>query len=108
MNDLTRLCFPETEGFELERTLLAMDAKGVIVYRPNDRSICYDVHAQRINSTLRKKIRESSSGRRSQKLERLDKMIEYGGLRSCLREYLLSALGDDSQEAGCGFCDNCI
>ncbi len=108
MNDLGCCGFPETGSFELEQTLLEMDAKGIVVYRPNDRSICYDVRARRVDAEFRKKILESSSGRRSLKLKRLDMIIEYGGLKSCLREYLLSALGGVAEGSRCGFCDNCL
>jgi ATP-dependent DNA helicase RecQ len=108
MNELGRALLGEVDAFELEQMLLQMDAGGAIVYRPKDRSICYDVRAQSVTEAFRKKIRESSSGRRSLKLERLDMIAEYGSLRSCLREYLLAALGDESIGPQCGHCDNCI
>ena len=108
MNDLSRTCFPEMEAYALEQALLQIDAMGAIVYRPNDRSICYDVRAGSIDEVLREKIDESSSRRRSFKMKRLRAMIDYGSLRSCLREYLLAGLGNDAAASRCGFCDNCL
>ena len=108
MSDLGRTCFPEMGMFELEQALLQMDAMGKIVYRPNDRSICYDVHTGRVDENFRNRIHESSSGRRDFKMKRLETMVRYGALQSCLREYLLFSLGSESVESRCGFCDNCL
>lgn len=108
INDLRRTCFPEMDAYALEQALLQMDAMGAIAYRPNDRSICYDVRAGSIDEVLREKIDESSSRRRSFKMKRLRAMIEYGSLRSCLREYLLAGLGNAAAASRCGFCDNCL
>jgi ATP-dependent DNA helicase RecQ len=108
IGDLGRTYFPEMGMFELEQALLQMDALGTIVYRPNDRSICYDVHAGRVDENFRSKIHESSSGRREFKMKRLETMVGYGALQSCLREYLLFALGNEGVESRCGFCDNCL
>jgi superfamily II DNA helicase RecQ len=108
MKDLGRTSFPQMDMFELEQELLKLDAIGAIVYRPKDRSICYDVHTGTVDDELRNRIHESSSARREFKMRRLENMIEYGKLRSCLREYLLSSLGSEGDESRCGFCDNCL
>ncbi len=108
MNALSRTCFPEMDAFSLEQALLRMDAMGAIVFRPNDRSICYDVRAASVSEVLRERFRESSSRRRDFKMKRLRAMIDYGRRRTCLRHYLLTTLGSDAPESRCGFCDNCI
>jgi ATP-dependent DNA helicase RecQ len=108
MNELSRTCFPEMDAFSLEQALLRMDAMGVIVFRPRDRSICYDVRSASVSEDIREKIHESSSQRRAFKMKRLRTMIDYGSHRSCLRYYILTALGSDAPESRCGFCDNCI
>jgi ATP-dependent DNA helicase RecQ len=108
MKDLSQSCFPEMDMFELEQALLKLDATGTIVYRPKDRSICYDVHTGKIDDDFRDMIHESSSSRREFKMKRLDVMVAYGALRSCLREYLLCSLGGEGVEPCCNYCDNCM
>ncbi|MBI5115062.1 RecQ family ATP-dependent DNA helicase [Candidatus Poribacteria bacterium] len=100
--------FPETGLFALEQTLLQMNSRGIIAYRPADRSIYYEVRADSIPDSARRSIEESVSLRRAFKNRRLKMMIEYGSLRSCLREYLLTALADPTPKPACGFCDNCL
>ncbi|MBI4832873.1 MAG: RecQ family ATP-dependent DNA helicase [Candidatus Lindowbacteria bacterium] len=100
--------FPETNLFALEQALLHMSNRDIIVYRPADRSICYEVRADSISSSVMRKMEESVSMRRAFKNRRLEMMIEYGALRSCLREYLLTALADPTPKPTCGFCDNCL
>lgn len=41
------------------------------------------------------------------KLEKLDKMIEYAYLESCYREYILKYFGDKRIRSYCGNCNNC-
>ncbi len=108
LGELRRRCFPETGAFELEQALLRMDGLGIIVFRPNDRSICYKIHANEVGESARRRIEESASLRRAFKMKRLDMIVEYGSLRSCLRAYLLGALNDVEASTRCGFCDNCI
>ena len=108
MNALSRSCFPEMDSFTLEQALLRMDAMGAIVFRPDNRSVCYDVRAGSVSDALRARIHESSSGRRAFKMKRLRAMIDYGSSGSCLRRYLLTSLGSDDTESKCGFCDNCL
>ena len=108
MNALSRSCFPEIDAFSLEQALLRMDATGAIVFRPNDRSICYDVRAESVSDAVRERIHESSSQRRAFKMKRLRAIIDYGSSGSCLRHYLLASLGSEAPESRCGFCDNCI
>jgi hypothetical protein len=108
LSDLRRKIFPDTKVFELEQTLLQMNARGIIVYRSGRRTICYKVRVENVSGELMKRIEESASGRRAFKMRRLEAMTGYAALRSCLREYLLKALGDVSSEPQCGFCDNCL
>ncbi len=106
--ELRRRCFPETDIFELEQALLQMNGRGLIIYRPNDRRICYDVHADEVGERAWRRIERSSTARRGFKMKRLNMMVEYGGLHSCRRGFLLDALDDTDTGTGCGFCDNCI
>jgi ATP-dependent DNA helicase RecQ len=108
MSDLSKSCFPEMGLFELEQSLLQLDAMGAIVYRPSDRSICYDVYAAKVDETFKSRIHQSSSLRREFKMKRLEAIVRYGTLQSCLREYLLHSLGSESVESRCGFCDHCM
>jgi ATP-dependent DNA helicase RecQ len=108
MSDLSKSCFPEMGLFEVEQSLLQLDAMGAIVYRPSDRSICYDVYAAKVDETFKSRIHQSSSLRREFKMKRLEAIVRYGTLQSCLREYLLHSLGSESVESRCGFCDHCM
>jgi len=108
IGELSRNCFPEMEPFEFEQALLQLDAQGMIAYRPKDRDICYEICARTVSEESRRIIHESSSGRRSFKMKRLEMMVDYGSMGTCLREYLLQALGSDTVEPDCGFCDNCL
>lgn len=108
LNDFRLRCFPEIDIFALEQTLLGMNNSGIIAYRLTDRGICYEVRARSISDSMRRRIEESVSERRAFKMSRLEMMVQYGSLRSCLREYLLNALSDTMHEPGCRFCDNCL
>ena len=108
LSDLRRKFFPDTKVFELEQTLLQMNARGIIAYRPGRRTICYNVRVENVSGELMKRIEESASGRRAFKMRRLEAMTGYAALRSCLRRYLLDMLGDAFPESQCGFCDNCL
>jgi ATP-dependent DNA helicase RecQ len=108
LNALREECFPGTDLFALEQTLLHMNNRGIIAYRPADRNICYEVRADSIPDSARRSIEESVSMRRAFKNGRLEMMIEYGSLHACLREYLLTALADPTPKPTCAFCDNCL
>ncbi|NQU07365.1 MAG: C-terminal helicase domain-containing protein [Candidatus Abyssubacteria bacterium] len=108
LTDLQRKFFPDTKVFELEQTLLQMNARGIIAYRPGSRTICYSVRVENVSGELMKRIEESASGRRAFKMRRLETMTGYAALRSCLRRYLLDMLGDAFPKPQCGFCDNCL
>lgn len=101
-------CFPEADIFDLEQTLLQMDSRGIIAYRPTDRGISYELRTQSVSDFARKKIEESVSARRAFKMGRLEMMVGYGTLRSCLREYLLDALAGTMRRRECASCDNCL
>jgi hypothetical protein len=108
LNELRRKCFPDTDTFTLEQTLLQMNGRGIVAYRPNDRSICYEVCSDDVSDSERRIITDSTSGRRAFKIKRLQAMLSYGTSSSCLRRFLLDALADTDHESNCGFCDNCL
>jgi len=105
---LGRKCLPDMGTFTLEQTLLHMSNRGIIAYRLVDRRIRYEVHPQGISERERSIIEESVSSRRIFKTKRLQMMIRYGKLKTCLRKFLLDALADTFPGDGCGFCDNCL
>jgi ATP-dependent DNA helicase RecQ len=101
-------CFPSIDRFMFEQILLGLHAQSIIVFRPDLRTINYEVCAVSISESERASIEESATARRAFKMQRLNAMLEYGRTDSCLRRYLLGALADGSLTTGCGFCDNCL
>jgi ATP-dependent DNA helicase RecQ len=108
LNEFRHDCFPDMNTFSLEQTLLQLNVRGIILYRPDDRSICYEVSARSISEDARRKIAKSASARRVFKTKRLKAILDYGRADTCLRRFLLNALADDSGSSQCGFCDNCL
>jgi len=108
VNEIRMAHFPDTSTFSLEQTLLEMNENGILAYRPAERRICYKVLEKSVGASAGARIEENVSQRRAFKRRRLEMIIEYGALRSCLREYLLSALADRPAGPSCGFCDNCL
>lgn len=101
-------CLPDIGAFALEQILLQLNLQGIIAYRPDDRSICYEVCSEHMTDSARQRIAESVSARRAFKLKRLGAMLDYGSSHSCLRQFLLGALADTIARHNCGFCDNCL
>ncbi len=99
---------PDMDAFALEQILLQVGLQGIIAYRPDDRSICYEVCSDYMTDCARQRIAESVAARRGFKLKRLRAMLDYGSSHSCLRQFLLGALADTTAEHNCGFCDNCL
>jgi ATP-dependent DNA helicase RecQ len=105
---LRKECFPDIDVFALEQMLLRLSLRGIIAYRPDDRSICYEVKTDSVDDSARRKIEESATGRRAFKMKRLQAMLDYGRLDTCLRRFLLGALEDTMADSECGFCDHCL
>ena len=108
LNEFRQASFPDIDTFALEQMFLQLNAQGIILYRPDDRSICYEVSSRDINEEARRKIAESASARRAFKMKRLEAILEYGRSNDCLRRFLLDSLADQSGMSKCGFCDNCL
>jgi len=108
LNEFRHDAFPNIDTFTLEQVLLQLNARGTIVYRPDDRSICYEVSSKSMSKETKKRIADSASARRAFKMKRLRAVLDYGRSDGCLRYFLLSALGDGSAKSYCGYCDNCL
>jgi ATP-dependent DNA helicase RecQ len=108
VRELRRERFPESDTFELEQALLQMSGGGIIMYRSNERTICYSLRTDAVSEETRSRIEESVAARRAFKMKRLDTMAQYASVGACLREFLLGALDDAEGAGACGFCDNCI
>ena len=50
---------------------------------------------------------ESAPDRKQKQLEKLQEMVDYCHTSRCLRSYILSYFGDESQMTECGNCSNC-
>lgn len=99
---------PGLDPFALEQILIEMDRRGLIVYRPGDRSVCYEILLSSLSASAEEQIRQSVLLRRDFKLRRLETMVGYANSETCLRRYLLETLADEADWASCGFCDNCL
>ncbi|GAB4334458.1 MAG: hypothetical protein Kow0099_06500 [Candidatus Abyssubacteria bacterium] len=108
LNDFVRAHLPHLNSFVLEQTLIRMDERGILAYRPATRGVCYRIQSESMTDSIRERIEQSVMERRAFKMGRLDIMIEYGSAQKCLRRYLLDALADRYENTRCGFCDHCL